>query len=470
MVCIPTQERGNEIKSVLVSSFPRSCVGMHICVTNILLPAAETQCIASLHNISKCKGFRSSWGAYKTTVESLMKNIRQCLPLFLVIILLSSCQTHFSSPNSKAVLANDVDVINLDERLQDGRHIQKVDNLLFLVDDSTALLNRNDGVLQRDLLFALLTRMQRTIPNIKLVQGLRIFGPNANEYSFKNSLLYGMAEEHSSQIKPVIINNTPEDTMFNPVAMALDAEYQEMRDIPGNTAIIIFSTFNDPERQSLLTSCAEISDFYKERISIYPVFFSSQKSEKPDIVYLSQVAVNGVVGKAQELRDPAKLADFMEAVLFEIGNPPPVLTQTQKAMPKAAPLSHEKLVKEKELRVQLKTQFDFDKATIRPEFKSKLQAVADFMIKYPDTTTVIKGYTCSMGPAKYNLKLSANRAMAVKNYLVQAGVNANRLATKAFGESNPIADNATIAGREKNRRVIAVIRTMVQDKSEVSAP
>ncbi len=400
-----------------------------------------------------------------------MKNIRQCLPLFLVVILLSSCQTHFSSTNRKALLTNDVDVVNLDERLQDGHHTQKVDNLLFLVDDSTALLNRHDGVLQRDLLFALLTRMQRTIPNIKLAQGLRIFGPNADEYSFKNTLLYGMAQGRDSRIKPVIINNTPEDTMFNQVSMALDAEYQEMRNLSGNTAIIILSSFDGPERQSLLTSCAEISDFYKERLSIYPVFFSSQKSENPDIVYLSQVAVNGVVGKAHELRDPDKLADFMEAVLFDIGNPQPVLTQTQKEVPKTAqvkatPLSHEKLVKEKELRVQLKTQFDFDKAIIRPEFRDKLQTVADFMIKYPETTTIIQGYTCSMGSVKYNLKLSANRAMAVKDYLVQAGVSANRLATKAFGESNPIADNATNVGREKNRRVIAVIKTKVQDKSE----
>ncbi len=68
-----------------------------------------------------------------------MKNIRQCLPLFLVVILLSSCQTHFSSTNRKALLTNDVDVVNLDERLQCGHHTQKVDNVLCLLDDSTAL-------------------------------------------------------------------------------------------------------------------------------------------------------------------------------------------------------------------------------------------------------------------------------------------------------------------------------------------
>jgi OOP family OmpA-OmpF porin len=403
-----------------------------------------------------------------------MKNILKCLPLLLVIILLSSCQTHFSSTARKAVLAEDVDVINLDERLNDGRHVQKVDNLIFMVDDSNALLKRDDGVLQRDLLFALLTRMQRTIPNIKLDQGLRIFGPHANEYDFKNTLIYGMPQEHESRIKPFIINNTPEDTMFNQVAMATDALYQEMRNVSGNTAVIILSSFQGPDSKSLIDSVTAINELYGKRISIYPLFFASKKQPNTDIAYLSKVAVNGYIGKAQELREPDKLADFMEGILFDINSPPPVLTQVPKEAPRMAqndatpshtivvvPLSHEKLVKEKELRVQLKTQFDFNQAVIRPEYKGKLQAVAKFMIKYPETTTTIEGHTCSMGPAEYNLKLSARRAQAVKDYLVHAGVDAFRLSTAAYGETKPVADNSTEAGREKNRRVMAIIKTIV---------
>ncbi len=391
-----------------------------------------------------------------------MKNIRQCLPLLLVIMLLSSCQTHFSSGDRRVMLADDTDMINLNECLADGRHRQRGENLLFLVDDSADLLQRQHGILPRNLLFALLTGMQHAIPNIKLAQGVRIFGANADERDFNNSLLYGMAQDTGTQLKPVLINNTPADTMFNHVSMALDAAYQEIRRVPGNTAIIILSSFNGPDRQSLLTASAEIHDFYKDRLSIYPVFISSIRRQHPDIAYLQQVAVNGFVGQANELQNPDKLADFMERVLFNLNNPAPLLTQTQKQAP---PLSHEKLIKEKELRVQLKTQFDFDKAVIKPEYKNKLQKVADFMTKYRDTSTVIEGYTCSMGPAGYNLKLSARRAQAVKDFLVRAGVSANRLAIKAYGETKPIADNATEAGREKNRRVVAVIKTMVQEKT-----
>ncbi len=397
-----------------------------------------------------------------------MKNIRQCLTFFFITILLSSCQTHFSSSSNNVVLTDDQDVINLDERLDDGRHSQKVDNLLFLVDDSPELLKYDGGILQRNLLFALLTKMQRTIPNIKLKQGVRIFGPHANPINFDNTLLYGMAQGEDSQIKPLLLNNTSKYTMFNSVSMALDAEYHELKYVSGNTAIIVLSAFKGPDSDSLLESVALIHDFYRERVSIYPIVVALKKDQDKNIDYMSRVAVNGFSRQVKELQGSDNLADFMEDVLFRISSPPPILSTTQKEAPRSAtivknsPLSHEKLIKEKELRVQLKTQFDFNKAAIMPRYKDKLQKVAEFMIKYPETTTVIEGHTCSMGTAKYNLKLSEKRAQAVKDYLIREGVGAGRLDIMAYGETKPIASNATNKGREQNRRVIAVIKTMVQ--------
>ncbi|VAW41876.1 hypothetical protein MNBD_DELTA03-29, partial [hydrothermal vent metagenome] len=87
-----------------------------------------------------------------------------------------------------------------------------------------------------------------------------------------------------------------------------------------------------------------------------------------------------------------------------------------------------------------------------------------FMKKYPDTSTVLEGYTCSIGTEAYNLRLSRRRALAVKDYLARRGVEEGRLAIKAYGESHPIADNSTLAGRIENRRVVAVITTKVSAK------
>ena len=65
----------------------------------------------------------------------------------------------------------------------------------------------------------------------------------------------------------------------------------------------------------------------------------------------------------------------------------------------------------------------------------------------------ISGYTDSSGGEDANLRLSEKRAQRVKAYLVENGIDENRLEAKGFGEANPIADNDTAEGRRKNRRV-----------------
>jgi len=65
----------------------------------------------------------------------------------------------------------------------------------------------------------------------------------------------------------------------------------------------------------------------------------------------------------------------------------------------------------------------------------------------------ISGYTDSSGDDEKNLELSKKRAMSVMDYLESKGITADRLDANGYGESNPVADNSTVAGRRKNRRV-----------------
>ncbi len=97
--------------------------------------------------------------------------------------------------------------------------------------------------------------------------------------------------------------------------------------------------------------------------------------------------------------------------------------------------------------------FETAKTTLLPSAKVILDQVAASLLAYPSAEVAIHGHTDNVGGAKYNMQLSIGRAESVKKYLAQKGVSSDRITTKGFGFTKPIADNATAAGRAKNRRI-----------------
>ncbi len=97
--------------------------------------------------------------------------------------------------------------------------------------------------------------------------------------------------------------------------------------------------------------------------------------------------------------------------------------------------------------------FEFNKARLRPDAQTILTWVVGIMQKYPDMQVELAGYTDSIGGVAYNQKLSERRAVAVKEYLVEKGIDAGRIQAKGYGKENPVASNDTDEGRERNRRV-----------------
>jgi len=97
-------------------------------------------------------------------------------------------------------------------------------------------------------------------------------------------------------------------------------------------------------------------------------------------------------------------------------------------------------------------QFEFDSSVLKTESYPILDATsAD--LKSSGAVVELDGYASSEGTAAHNMRLSKDRANSVKTYLVNSGVAAKKLKVKAFGETHPIADNSTDAGRVLNRRV-----------------
>jgi outer membrane protein OmpA-like peptidoglycan-associated protein len=97
-------------------------------------------------------------------------------------------------------------------------------------------------------------------------------------------------------------------------------------------------------------------------------------------------------------------------------------------------------------------------ASLDPSLHPTLDKIANTLNEYPASTITVVGHTDSVGGTQANLDLSAKRAGAVADYLAQRGIQRNRMAVQSRGEAEPIADNATEAGRAQNRRVEMVIR------------
>lgn len=98
-------------------------------------------------------------------------------------------------------------------------------------------------------------------------------------------------------------------------------------------------------------------------------------------------------------------------------------------------------------------QFEVDKSEIRPAYHDNLNEVVSVLRQNPEIDVEIQGHTDSQGATEMNQRLSERRAAAVLDYLVEQGVDADRLDDKGYGETDPVASNDTAQGRAKNRRV-----------------
>jgi outer membrane protein OmpA-like peptidoglycan-associated protein len=101
--------------------------------------------------------------------------------------------------------------------------------------------------------------------------------------------------------------------------------------------------------------------------------------------------------------------------------------------------------------------FDFNKYTLKPGARERLAKVAGILEAYPGLTVQIEGHTDNVGSEEYNQKLSEQRANSVREFLVSQGVPSNSVTERGLGENDPVATNATAAGRQLNRRVDMVV-------------
>jgi outer membrane protein OmpA-like peptidoglycan-associated protein len=106
--------------------------------------------------------------------------------------------------------------------------------------------------------------------------------------------------------------------------------------------------------------------------------------------------------------------------------------------------------------------FDVNKYDLRALSRENLTKLAAILNKYPDTNILVEGHTDSTGTREINMPLSENRAKAVSDFLASLNVLSSRFTAHGYGPDQPIGDNATVDGRQMNRRVDLAI--MANDK------
>ena len=139
-------------------------------------------------------------------------------------------------------------------------------------------------------------------------------------------------------------------------------------------------------------------------------------------------------------------------VFDEAPSPPPPPPPTPQPAIAEAPPPPTPAVQEKKI-VLHAVHFDFNRAQVRPQGAESLEEAAEILKENENVNVVIEGHTDAVGSDSYNMRLGFRRAEAVKGYLVEHGIDEDRLEARSLGESQPVASNETAEGRAQNRRV-----------------
>jgi len=134
----------------------------------------------------------------------------------------------------------------------------------------------------------------------------------------------------------------------------------------------------------------------------------------------------------------------------------PTPTQTSEE-PAKEPTPTPTQTSEEPLMVTARVHFDFDKHSIKREYIPLLNEVVKTLKENPNVRVRIEGFTDNIGPKAYNDRLALRRAQAVRDYLVKAGIPADRIEVAGFGKERYIADNTTPIGRLTNRRAEFIV-------------
>ena len=336
-------------------------------------------------------------------------------------------------------------------------------------------------------------RMNQTIPELKFQGALRTFGHYPDVSKGKTALFFGPAQYSRNGFdKGIMAVKRPGGNTY--MAEAIEAAGKDLESAKGKVAIIIVS--DGQSIKNAVEAAKAVKKKYGDKLCIYTVLVGNDSGGKVLLNQLAEVGQCGISVNAGESSSTDAMADFVEKVFLveykdsdgdgvldpfdecpgtprgvkvdDKGCPLPVAKPKPMPAPARLDIDGDGVYNDRDkcpatpkgARVDDRgcwiiegILFDFDKYNVKKQFYPALDEVVAVLKKNPILNVMIEGHTDNVGKADYNQRLSENRAKAVKEYIVKAGIESHRMNAVGYGLTRPAASNSTEEGRAKNRRV-----------------
>jgi OOP family OmpA-OmpF porin len=326
--------------------------------------------------------------------------------------------------------------------------VKTADNFIMLFDASGSMqdIYKDTNMKKIDLAEAMFKGRAARVPELDWNAGLYLYTPWKSFYEVQpfDKAKYGQAIDEMAAYKPSIsYRNQP-----TPLGTAIKNLDPILAKLSGKTVVFIFSdgqfTLSQPKIWPV-PAAKEIASKYKD--VCFDIISSAQTPKSKKLV--NDLAAVNACSRVVTFDAMLSRPEYMTSAIYAVRDR--ALLETQ-LISRVVGVELDSIL------------FDYNKADIRPEYHDKLDALAKFLEKNPDTYALIEGFADATGDSTYNMMLSRQRAESVKNYLMEkeifSAAEANigaiaekRLVTVWYGPVVPVASDDTAEGRQLNRRV-----------------
>ncbi len=312
-----------------------------------------------------------------------------------------------------------------------------VDSFVVLLDTSGSMKDENGAQSKIHSAQDLVARFNSVVPPFDFQSGMIIFGKGAGTCigAGTANTIYELADYDQAGFAGAL-SSIECAASTTPIAEAIESATDMLDGNTGPVAVFIVSDFRWADPDAVSAAMAGLSQAQGDNLCLHTVKIGDFSGNDDLIDAMAASSTCGSATSAADIAGATAMSNYVTESLL-------------------APVSFETYT------ISATTLFGFDDATLTPTGRAELGDLAQYIkgMGMGVSGLEVTGHTCSIGTEGYNGRLSVRRATAVAQFLESQGVDSALIDVRGMGESQPVADNATEAGREQNRRVEVKIGT-----------